>query len=183
MNNISMKIKSFTQKRIMQLFGSNAALAQLRRGIGKELGDIPGLLEYVLPPEEITMYKKSEKCIERAIYTALTLYAWHQQGHKEQCMSGEENPFGRAVQKLVHSDKANEIAVVRRFNKVLTAKDVTEISVHARGLIGLLKKENISVNYPDFAVDLYWFQQEEYRRNVLLKWGKDFYMNAGKDDK
>ena len=95
------------------------------------------------------------------------------------------NSFGYAIrrltQKMRDKDKS-EAGVLRRFNKVLTAKDLTELAVHARGLIGMLRKEKISLDYPSFAIDLYWFQQSDMRRSTLLKWGKDYYMNQREDD-
>ena len=179
-----MDIAEFAKARIMAIFHSKAALARLRRGIGKEIGEIPELLEFVIPSENLTTNAESERMAENALYTTFTLYAFHQQGCI-QCMSSgleknDSNTFGKAVRKLVNGD--NEIAVTRRFNQVLTAKDVTELAVHARGLIGLLKRDGILLNYPSFAKDLYWFQQENYRRNVLLNWGRDYYMNKRKDD-
>ena len=82
---------------------------------------------------------------------------------------------------MIENDKTREIAITRRFNTVLTAKDMTEWAVHARGLIGLFKNANISLDYSKLAVELYWFQQDEYRRNVILQWGRDYYMKR-KDD-
>lgn len=191
MEKINDAIAGFMGGRIKALFHSKAALAQLRRGIGKDIGEIPELLGFVLPPDEITSWAVGEAMVERGIYTAITLYAFHQQS-SEKCMSAGlkekgaavsyKNSFGHAVRNLVKGDQNKEAAVTRRFNKVLTAKDVAELAVHARGLIGLLKKENITLDYPSFAVDLYWFQQQDTRRNVLLKWGKDYYMNKGRED-
>lgn len=191
MGKMDVAIAGFIRARIMELFHSKAALAKMRRGVGKELGDVPELLGFVLPSEEISSYKEDEILAEKAIYTALTLYALHQQGNG-QCMSAGvgdkdgtlkyKNSFGHAVRTLINDSKDKDVAITRRFDKVLTAKDVTEIAVHARGLIGLLKKADIPLHYPDFAADLYWFQQSDYRRSILLKWGKDYYMNTGKED-
>lgn len=190
MNKMESEIVRFMQGRIQRLVHSKAALAQLRRGIGKEMGEIPALMGFVLPSEPLTPWEAGETKAEKALYTALTLYAFHQQG-SEACVSAgmqeeemavsRRNSFGHAVRKLVHKPEEEE-AVLRRFDKVLTAKDVTELAVHARGLIGLLKKEKVSLDYPSFALDLYWFQQADARRNVLLKWGKDYYMKQREED-
>ena len=51
MDNINADLNRFIQKQVTKLWHSTAALAKLRRGIGKELGDVPILLEYVLPFE------------------------------------------------------------------------------------------------------------------------------------
>lgn len=193
-------IAQFMRARINRLFHSKAALAQLRSGIGKEIGESPGLLGFVLPPTELITWekdketitwKKGEEMAEKAIYTALTLYAFHQQGSNV-CMSAGldenesavsyKNSFGNAIRKLVSKNSQNELAIKRRFDKVLTAKDTREVAVHARGLIGILKKEGITLDYPGFTEDLYWFQQQDSRRAVLLKWGKDYYMSKGSKD-
>mgnify|MGYP003589708793 CR=1 FL=1 len=186
MNEVNKAIASFTRQRISSVYLSKEVLAKLRRGVGKKLGEIPELLEFVLPADSIVKSPQQETAAEKAIYTALTLYAFHQQGH-EDCVnkdvekSGYNSSFGHAVRNLIENDKTREIAITRRFNTVLTAKDMTEWAVHARGLIGLFKNANISLDYSKLAVELYWFQQDEYRRNVILQWGRDYYMKR-KDD-
>ncbi len=190
MDKTGAEIIHFMRGRLNYLCHSQVALAQLRRGVGKEIGELPGLLGFVLPTDEITSWRDGELMAEKAIYTAITLYAFHQQGG-DICMSsgmadGEQsvsdrNSFGHTVRRLVQK-KENEDAVLRRFNKVLTAKDLAELSTHARALIGLLKKEGISLDYPSFAVDLYWFQQADRRRSILLKWGKGYYTEQRKED-
>jgi CRISPR system Cascade subunit CasB len=177
----------FVRQRIERIAGSKAALATLRRGIGKKPGDIPELLGYVLPTYAMTTNRDLETMVEQAIYTALTLYAFHQQGSNE-CMSDVSNAeneyqysFGHAMRKLVNCDKDRETAITRRFNVILTAKDITGLSIHLRSLIGLLKSNGIKLDYGRFAADLFEFQQDDYRRNVILQWGKDYYM-TGKDD-
>ena len=56
MNKMNADIVRFVQGIIQQLFHSKAALAQLRRGIGKEPGELPNLLGFVLPSEELTSW-------------------------------------------------------------------------------------------------------------------------------
>jgi CRISPR system Cascade subunit CasB len=168
----------FVGRKIKTLFSSKADLALLRRGVGKKIGEIPEILGYVyLPIDEDNKYTD---LAANAIYTALTLYAFHQQGNikfmggsDEQDESVHHKSFGYAVKQLCTED--TKIAVTRRFDKVLTAKDLSELAVHARALIGQLRQKSISFDYGQFAKDLYWFQQEDYKRNVVLKWGKDFY--------
>ena len=183
MNELDQMIYSFMKKRIHMLFPSKAALASLRRGIGRIIGDKPDLLGLVLPDTELSEYKRQEMQIEQALYTALTLYAFHQQGN-EVCMSqsakeeeaiSHKNSFGYAVRKLVGKTE-NKEGVLRRFNQVLTANDLAELSVHARGLISMMKQNKISFDYPSFAVSLYHFQQLGGKRQVVLTWGEDFYM-------
>ena len=190
MNESDRKIMSVMQRKIRLLFPSKAALARLRRSLGKEYGAMPEILEYVLPEHELSDYPAKERQIEIALYTALTLYAFHQQGSIE-CVSvslGENdsavsnrNTFGHAIRKLSSVAK-NPEGVLRRFNQVLTANDLLELSTHARGLISLLKQGHLALDYPLLAVDLYHFQQSEMRRNVILVWGRDYYMNRREEE-
>lgn len=177
----SEQIAQFVEKRCMDLYHSHskAGLAILRRGIGKKIGDRPDILEYVILPEYV---EDSRGAAQRAVYTALTLYALHQQGRAE-CMcriKSEEEPksgrtFGAALRLLTIRKPQEKTAVIRRFNQVLTAKDAAELSIHARGLITQLRGEGIPVDYGQFTKDLFWFQIPEYRRKVVLAWGKEFY--------
>ena len=133
----------------------------------------------------VNQLTEQERQIEEAIYTALTLYAFHQQGC-ERCVSAglaetdasisKKNSFGHVVSRLA-AVSTNREGVLRRFNQMLTANTLTELSTHARGLIGMMKKNRVIMDYPSFALDLYHFQQPDAHRNVLLAWGKDFYMH------
>lgn len=191
MNPMELNILRFMRRRIPHIYSSKAVLACLRRGIGKEIGTMPNLLGFVLPEQEISNYPRQEEQIERALYTALTLYAFHQQGI-ERCMSdgltdedtavSNRNSFGYAAGKLFRASES-EAGVQRRFNQVLTANSLTELSVHARGIIGLMKKHNITIDYPQFALDLYRFQQLDCHRKIVLNWGKDYYMEDAKKGK
>lgn len=186
MNEANALIARVMKQRISAISGSKAALARLRRGIGKKLGELPELLEFVLPPDNLLKNPRQEIMAEKAIYTALTLYAFHQQGCNN-CMNvgvGEcdyKSSFGHAVRRLVSQDKTNEVAITRKFSTVLTAKDITELGVHARSLVGLLRNADIPLDYSTLAVELFCFQQEDFRRCVVLRWGKDYYM-TGKDE-
>lgn len=184
MNELDQAIYGFMQRQIHVLFPSKAALASLRRGVGRSMGERPDLLGLVLPDTELSEYKRQEMQIERALYTALTLYAFHQQGNddcvsqgtKEEEAVSHKNSFGYAVRKLA-GKTANKEGVLRRFDQVLTANDLTELAVHARALISMMRQNKISFDYSGFAVALYHFQQPGGKKQVVLTWGKDFYMH------
>ena len=59
-----------------------ATLAQLRRGVGRTPGEIPDLWGILLQdmPEDMQGHGSTASYQEIAIYTALTLFAVHQQG-------------------------------------------------------------------------------------------------------
>ena len=185
---ISFLIKKFVRAKIDGLLEnsswSRAALARLRRGIGKEPGELPELFEYFLEGMTEELYGRGDEASypERAIYTALTLFALHQQG-KEQPMNmgwnvgskDKGNSLGAAVGLLVNRDKDREPAFKRRFDAVITADVFTELAHHARGMIQLLKAEDITLDYPCLADDLFWYQFDELRNRVRLRWGEDYY--------
>lgn len=160
---------------------AKAMLAELRRGIGKDISESPETWEIVLQdmPDDL-IYHGKDDCkateAEAAVYTALTLFALHKQGGDTAQMNGVS--FGEAARRL--ADGNNDDAIKRRFDAVMTSTNLKEISNHARGLVQLMKAADrpVGFDYPKFAEDLYRFQFTEGRRSVCLRWGQDFY--AGK---
>ena len=167
---------------------SRALLARLRRGVGKEPGEIPEILELTLGdlPED-AIGGANPSTLELASYTALTLYALHRQG-KDSSMHAkgvdEENrgkdghSFGWAAGRLLKPDRSNEEALKRRFDRIITAQTLTELAHHARGLVQMLqatKEPPITFDYECFAQDLYKYADPEKRNRVRLHWGRDFY--------
>ncbi len=189
------QIKMLTRRKVERLLTegpwSRAMLAKLRRGIGKEPGEVPELFEILFSdmPEELYGKGDEPSYAVWAIYTTLTLFALHQQG-KDHPMSvdGEAggkktgNSLGAAVgylvKKVVKKDKDREPAIKRRFDAVSTANEFTEFAHHARGLIQLLRAGDIVLDYPRFAEDLYWYQFDEVRNRIRLRWGEDYYRIA-----
>lgn len=177
------QVEDYTRNKLNKLLlqsGDNvlrAALAELRRGVGKKPGDVPQLWGYFLQdmPEEFFGDKEPSKA-EWAVYTSLTLFALHQQGKdpKSDTMNKEGYSFGTAVNKLVHNEDERE-RVARRFYAAATASSMEELSHHMRGIIQLLRGEGVPLDYPMLAADLYRYQFSSLVSNVRLKWGQDFY--------
>lgn len=163
---------------------SKAALASLRRGIGKAPGSLPELWDVTLGemPDNLLSKNGEPTRSEWAVHTALTLYALHQQGNdpKSKCASKVKESLGKAVGKLAVS--RNEEAVLRRFHTAATAESFDEFAWHMRGLIQLLKAEGQPLDYPALAQDMYWFQFPERRDGIRLQWGQDYYNSHRKDD-
>lgn len=82
------KIRGFVEEKLSFLHSNKnesavrAELARLRRGIGKKPGELPELWELLLDdfPTELESNGAERSKAEWAIYTALTLFALHQQG-------------------------------------------------------------------------------------------------------
>lgn len=177
------QVEVFTKKKISQLLeqsGSNSGiLAQLRRGIGKEPGEMPQLWGYFLQdmPEEFFGRDEPSRA-EWAVYSAVTLFALHQQGKdgKTEPMQRDGMTLGRAIAQLV-TDEDEEKRVTRRFQTVATASSVGELCHYLRSLVQMLRGENIGLDYPLLAKDIYCFQFPELISKLRLRWGQDFYAN------
>lgn len=148
-----------------------AFLAKLRRGVGKTTGSVPEIWEFTIGalPESAGDYA------ENAVHVALTLFAAHRQGTDIDGQNG--GTLGAAVAKLRTDD--NDTAVTRRFNSAVTAATITELSVHARSLVQLLKSKNINMDYPKFAQELYSWQINPEK--IRLNWGRDYWRLRNKD--
>lgn len=120
-----------------------AELAKLRRGIGHAPGELPELWgSFLLGMPESFQGRSAPSAAEWAVYLALTLYAVHQQGN-DRPMNCPGNTLGRAVRQLAERNTPagqdwTEASVLRRFNALATAEEITEISHHLRGMIQLL---------------------------------------------
>ena len=169
----------------LDLGSSKAQLAQLRRGVGKRPGELPELWGIFLRnmPEELMGKEGRPSYADWAIYTALTLFALHQQGHSEPMHAeGEENRLGRAVKKLAHGEEEEE-NVRRKFSITARSDDMEELSYHLKTLVRMLGSNDIKLDYEDLAKDLYRFQFENDADQVRLKWGQDFYRFVGTKDR
>lgn len=156
-----------------------ATLAKVRKTLGKPLSEAteiwPILFENL--PEEFLSSYQQPSYEELAIYTALQLYALHQQGVSTSVMLDDSKPYeniGSALGKLRKEDDTTSID--RRFNTMITSSTFEELTYHLRHLISLLKVESpvIQVDYSGLANDLYWFLNNS-QENVRLNWARAYY--------
>ncbi|MDR3345102.1 MAG: type I-E CRISPR-associated protein Cse2/CasB [Oscillospiraceae bacterium] len=166
--------------------GTKATFARLRRGLGKQPGELPELWEATLNglPEELLShsYDGAPSYGENAVHTALTLFALHQQG-KDRSMYQKDMPFGKAVRRLAPDSNSDKFAgVKRRFDAAATAQSFTEAVQHLRGLVQLLKASDIPLDYPALASELWRFQFPAQQNRVRLGWGQDFWRGNNTED-
>lgn len=157
-----------------------ATLARLRRGVGKEVGTVPDLWQYTLdglPDQGGTGDEPTAQ--ERAVHTAMTLFAVHQQSRREE-MHLPQQSLGTAVRQL-RARAASADAVRRRFEALGTAETFAEVVHHARGLITQLRAERIPLDYGMFTDDLVRLQSGAAASRVRLRWGRDFYRTTKPD--
>lgn len=156
---------------------ARASFARLRRGAGHIPGEIPQIWgDFLLDlPDELLGTKTKISAAEWSVYIALTLFAMHQQGkdRKTQPMHKEGISLGAAANRLIQTEDDRQ-RIANRFYPVATASDIEELSNRLRGLVTLLKSEDIPLDYVMLAKDLYLFQHPNYNASVKLNWGRDF---------
>ena len=173
--------------------GQNADLAELRRGLGKAPGEEPrlwGMFLSELPPE---LYGRGGEPSrgEWAVYTALTLFALHQQGRKPSTESVNRQGIrlGQAVAALVGYDESGRRddnsweRVRRRLIISASAQDIRELAYHLRTLVRMLRDEGQTLDYPALAKELYLWQTPQGTERIKLEWAEDFHRNCPIDRK
>ena len=154
-------------------------MANLRHGIGKRPGEIPELWGMIFDniPAELMGHNAASNA-EWAIYTALTLYALHQQSNDTN-MNQKDMSVGRAAARLVKNEDDTK-RILNRLNLVVTSVSPEDLAYHLRGVVQLLKSENIPLDYARLAKELYLFYNQEWAGDIKLSWGRDFYSELHK---
>lgn len=157
--------------------GSAATLAKLRRSIGSEPGSDPDTWDITFGgiPAKYVGGGDAASAGEKAVHTAMTLYATHQQS-KTAPMHREGPSLGRAMAKLAKSRGGADAssAVKRRFDALVTAQSFEELIFHARGLIQQLRAADISLDYGRLADDFRRLQGTASADSVRRQWGRDY---------
>lgn len=196
MPNPNMLVRQYTLRQLARLdkqrhdSQGRAAMAHLRRGVGHIPGELPALWGSFLAglPEELRSLNGEPSYAEWAIYTALTLYALHQQG-KTDSVQVEDVSLGKAALRLAgggeddRQRKDNLQRIWRRLNLVAQADDMQEMSYRLRQLVTLLKAGGVGLDYAMLAADLFEYQFEATANRVRLRWGQDFFhMSKNEED-
>lgn len=183
---IAQQVYGITERRIRRIWKMpehprRAALAELRRGIGRAPGELPKLWESFLQdmPPELFGRSREPTAAEWAVYLALTLFALHQQSQEGSvCAAGAG--IGKAVRRLANRQKEDpqESSAFRRFSALITADSMEEISYHLRGLVQLLRREGLPLDYPQLAFDLFELQFPDSAPRVKLRWGREYFYRS-----
>jgi len=153
---------------------SIAALARLRRGAGKQPGELLDILEFTLDDDFFVGRSDAGASIdEYAAHVALTLFALHQQS-KSQPMHKSGVGLGSALRRLADGPDIPE-PVQHRFRVLGTADGVSELVHHLRGAVALLRANDIALDYGLLADQLVAWHWTDGPNRVRLRWGRDFY--------
>lgn len=154
---------------------ATGALARLRRGIGAEPGSDYTLERYLCVPDEILGFVPADRPAdtEYAVHDAVTLYALHQQSQRRP-MHVPGTGLGAAVATLLARSDSPE-GVRRRFAALGTASAYPEVIYHLRGLVTMLRGEEIPLDYGRLAEDLVALRTPTGPARIRAAWGRDFY--------
>jgi CRISPR system Cascade subunit CasB len=170
---VDAKLKPIQEGYLANGSASVAALARLRRGIGKPPGALTDILGYTLD-DELAGSGDDPTPGETAAHISITLYALHQQsqGARMHCRG---YGLGRSV-RLLHphtGEPKDGDPVLRRFNALGTSDGLEELTHHLRGMVQLLRGKRIPLDYGLLADQLtHW---PRYPDRIRLRWGREFY--------
>lgn len=123
---------------------------------------------------------------EKAIVTAVQMYAIHQQSISKSVLKldykeGERRQnIGDALKTLRTGESESTDA---RFNALITASNFNQLQNNLRQMIKLLKsKSDVEVDYASLADDLYWFLKDQ-KDGIKMKWARSYYKINKKDSK
>lgn len=145
-------------------------LAALRRGIGRQPGEVPQMWPFYTtlnPDGQLTPRLLAE-------HAALTLFAVHQQSRADPVHRADIG-VGAAMLTLRHSEKFSTDAVDRRFSAAATATSLAEVTTHLRGLITQLRGTDQGLDYTRLCWDLRDWQDPARLPAVRRRWGGQYF--------
>lgn len=147
---------------------NRAALAALRRGLGKPPGEAAEMFPYVVPwvPDHPNEWE------EETYYLVASLFALHPLPWPEgDATPASSRTFGASMAKLIATPDRLD-AVERRFVALLNAHR-EDLSDHLRRNVALLKAAEIPVDWAQLLTDLLWWDHAQ--RRVQRRWARSFW--------
>ncbi|MFJ5779766.1 type I-E CRISPR-associated protein Cse2/CasB [Streptomyces sp. NPDC093094] len=162
-----------------------AALARLRRGAGRDAAALPDLWGLVdtsplHTPDQGTRPLSEQQLVraENALYTALTLWALHQQSRGTRMhrphSAALPGGLGSAIRRLMPAGEIDD-AVRKRLVRAGTAPALTTLAQRLRDIVTLLRGADISLDYGLLAGQLYAWQWPDGPATVRRAWGRSFH--------
>lgn len=165
---------------------TEALLANMRNSADKDISNNVDALAYVFSN---LSYGEDDRggelsYMEQAIFTAIQMYAIHQQSNVESVLKFGNNDENESREKKYKANIGDALATLRsdesesidkRFNAMITATNFNKLSYHLRQMIKILKsKSDAKVDYAKLAEDLYWFMIGR-KEEVRLSWARSYY--------
>lgn len=148
-----------------------AALAALRRGLGRPPGSVPELCRYVVPwaPTDGPSWH------EDIYYLVAALFALHQGSWPPGVAQGPTN-LGASFRRLAETSRSE--SVEKRFVALLSVHP-DDLPAHLRHAVSLLKAHDVPVDWAQLLHDLRDWGHED--RFVQRDWARAFWVTAPAD--
>jgi CRISPR system Cascade subunit CasB len=143
-----------------------AALAHLRRGLGKQ----PKIAMEMYPYLGQFLSHETKPRYENAVFIVAALFAYYPDAH------GNVGNLGASLRQL----KDDSDSIERRFVALLNA-EVEELPYYLRQVVGLLRSKEIAVNWQTLFEDIQKWSYND--RRVQREWARSFWGNFYKDKK
>ncbi|MEU7382037.1 type I-E CRISPR-associated protein Cse2/CasB [Streptomyces sp. NPDC042207] len=162
-----------------------ASLARLRRGAGREAGQLPDLWALIdtgplheTPDGARPLSERELVRAEDALHVALTLYALHQQSRRSGMYQADRpdrrRGLGAAVRRMMKPGEIDE-PVHKRLVRAGTAPDLAVLAQRLRDIVVLLRREDIQLDHALLAGQLYTWQWPGGADTVRREWGRSFH--------
>lgn len=149
---------------------NRAALAHLRRGLGKP----PGLAMEMFPYLGQFLSEETFPAEEDSVFITAALFAYYPDA------PGDIGNLGASMRRLSDKENKNKTggeqvskSVERRFVALLNAEK-EDLPYYLRQIIGLLKSNEIAVNWYQLFNDIQFWND---KRNVQRRWAEKFWGN------
>lgn len=162
-----------------------ASLARLRRGAGREAGQLPDLWPLIdtgplhqTPDRARPLSERELTRAEDALHMALTLYALHQQSRRTGMYQADRpdrhRGLGAAVRRMMQPGEI-DAPVHKRLVRAGTAADMSVLAQRLRDIVVLLRREDIELDHALLAGQLYTWQWPGGADTVRREWGRSFH--------
>lgn len=138
-----------------------AALARLRRGLGKRMGT-PEMFSYIVP------YLPESSRDQENYFLIASLFAMHP----------AKALRGVSLGSVFRSIWEDSDSIEKRFTNLLSS-DSEDIGDHLRHAVSLAKSKGVPIDYHRLLYDLTYWNHPDYF--VQLAWARDFYKNEKQD--
>ena len=145
---------------------NRAALANLRRGLGKPPKSVMEMYPYLGQ----FLYNDSKHNYETAVFIVAALFAYYPDA------PGNAGNLGDSIRRM----KDDSDSIEKRFVALLNA-EAEDLPYYLRQIIGLLKSKEIAVNWNQLFRDIKNWNSD--KRYVQTAWARSFWGNFSSDKK
>ena len=160
---------------------SRAALADLKRSLGRGIENVPDLWKFIY--DEYTLDKWQEKSsnssqIENSLVDVLSLYSLHTRNNISPHDSSYDATFPKFL-KSMRANSANQDSFDNKVGRLLSSTDYDHAIRAISHLISGSKSVTTNLNYAVFGWELFLLNTSS-RKTVLYSWGRNYFAKTAK---